>query len=239
MFGRCPAGGGLRAGGGRPYAGPGGPGSSAAARDVARRACRRGPRAMPGAGRWLKNHPPRTTAHPLLTGREAGPGPRARPVSLTVPASDRRGGGGRHGTTFIPMPIAAGPERSFLPEPPAIPGSQFPAAGCGGSGRGPERATGVRQQAGRSREILSPGEGGADDGGDHVDQSAGVAVEGGAVVAVPFEVAVVPEPQGAVARAGPGCLPRCRWWPRMIPGPHTPSGRRSGPGLAGTAPRSP
>ena len=53
----------------------------------------RGPRAMPGAGRWLKNHPPRTQAH-LLTVLGAGPGPRA-PVKMNQvirPGHDGRPG---------------------------------------------------------------------------------------------------------------------------------------------------
>ena len=121
---------------------------------------------------------------------------------VPAPGVGTPGGGGRHGTTFIPVPIAAGPERSFSGSHRQFPAANSRQPGAGSAAGQRERATGVRQQAGRSREILSPGEGGADDGGDHVDQSARVAVEGGAVVALPFDVAVVAEPHGA--QPGPG-----------------------------------
>ena len=124
----------------------------------------------------------------------------SRPVSLTVPVPDRRGWAAWHH-------VYPGADRGragmvILRQAPAISGSQFPAAGCGISGRDRERAAGVRQQAGRSRDISSRGEGGAQDGDDHVDQCAGVAVEGGAVVAVPFQMAVIAEPHEAEPRAG-------------------------------------
>ena len=94
-----------------------------------------------------------------------------------VPVGDLDGPGVRAARPAVPvvraagMPaVVAGPGRLpvtgtvILRQPPAISGSQFPAAGCGISGRGPERATGVRQQAGRSRDIhcgmFSPGSAG-------------------------------------------------------------------------------
>ena len=81
----------------------------------------------------------------------------SRPVSLTIPASDRRAGRAAWHHVY-PVPIAAGPERSFS-------GShrQFSATTFRRPVRSPRPGNGsgqpeYRQQAGRSRDIPRPDE---------------------------------------------------------------------------------